>query len=60
MKFLLSINMDNSAFEFPDELPRILRKVADRMGNWDNPKINCVFPIRDINGDTVGRAEFKR
>ncbi len=54
MKFSLEIECDNAAFEDEPatEIGRILREAAKRVedGNID-------FPLRDINGNTVGHAK---
>lgn len=48
--FKLKVTMDNSAFDDREELPRILRALADRLENEKTYMGN----VRDINGNTVG------
>lgn len=47
--FKLSIATGNAAFADPDELPRLLAEVADRVrgGEWSGT-------VRDTNGNRVG------
>lgn len=52
MRFTLTVDLNNSAFEDPDELPRILRRVADDLGL---PVAGDDGSARDLNGNTVGR-----
>ena len=54
--FIVTINTENAAYEDTpgDEVARQLRELANRIEN--NGIGN--FPIRDINGNTVGKAEF--
>ena len=52
MKFRCEFDMDNAAFENPDEAARLLRKIADRVTIQEDSG-----NIRDINGNTVGTWE---
>lgn len=55
--FRLGIATDNAAFEGEtrnDEIARILRALADEIVGASRD----TFPLRDANGNTVGRAEF--
>lgn len=56
MKFTLTIELDNDAFGDPQELARILRKLAD---SPDLPGLGWAaagdtMRVADINGNTVG------
>lgn len=52
-QFKMHVNLDNSAFEDNGELVRILRETADRV-----EKLRTYpFTIRDINGNSVGKAD---
>jgi hypothetical protein len=53
MKFHLEIACDNAAFEDEDELPRLLREVAARLGEG-----RTSGRVRDINGNTVGMYDL--
>ena len=57
MRFTLSINCDNAAFdEYPgcleNEVCRRLKDGARKVGEHDEPY------VKDINGNTVGEASF--
>lgn len=59
MKFTLTIECDNEAFNTPTgtiglEVARILRKLAD----GEPMPADGPYKLRDINGNTVGKAEF--
>lgn len=57
MKFQLEFDADNAAFagnDWQPETVRILTEVARRVEMGDNSGT-----IRDSNGNTVGRFEFK-
>jgi hypothetical protein len=58
MDFTVNINMDNAAFDEPDEeLARILKELASKLessGIWADG-----IALRDINGNKVGNAEVK-
>ena len=49
MAFKMSVTMDNAAFESPEELPEIIRRVADRVADGET-----AGSVRDSNGNTVG------
>lgn len=54
--FTLTIETDNAAFEGPDaiyEVRRILSELG--AGQWSGER---ELAVRDINGNTVGRATF--
>jgi hypothetical protein len=62
MKLLIEIDLDNAAFEKDngvDEVERILTKLMDR----DYPTIpqpsGWTCNLRDINGNTVGKARIQ-
>jgi len=58
MKFELSIDTSNDAFEDPGEIARILRSVADQVDGYGHVlDINDHFWLRDLNGNTVGIAK---
>jgi hypothetical protein len=62
MKLKIEINMDNAAFE-PDngtEAARILRKLADEIDGGHYPASSIVKPLRDYNGNEVGKAKVSR
>ncbi len=56
--FTLTINLDNAAFEeAPDhEVARILKDAAHRIENGFYPEHTGGMVLKDINGNTVGRA----
>lgn len=54
MKFTLTIDSDNEALAHPNELPRILRKVANYIEGGSMPE-----RVRDITGNTVGSIDFE-
>lgn len=59
MRFTLTIECDNAAFaddERAMEVARILREVADECDAYD---IGARIKLRDLNGNTVGRACFE-
>ena len=57
MRYTLTIDLDNAAFEDPAELSRILRMEAARfvMSADAYPHVKTV---QDVNGNTVGQAEI--
>ena len=62
MKFTITINMDNAAFEDGNagpECARILRDLADECDTCDMQP-GPVLSLRDVNGNTVGEAVVKR
>jgi sulfur carrier protein ThiS len=59
MTFKLTINCDNDAFygeQKHEELARILREIADALEEYGGLMGTVV---RDVNGNTVGKASFK-
>ena len=56
MTFKLEINMDNAAFDNPDELSWILHRISEYANKRDYQNNDIV---RDSNGNTVGRWEIK-
>ena len=56
MRFVLTIDMDNAAFEeVPSvEVARILRDVAERIEYHPNFSPGHSQPVHDINGNLVG------
>jgi hypothetical protein len=58
LKLKIEITMDNAAFE-PDngsEAARILRALADEIDGGNYPVCGIVKPLRDLNGNEVGKA----
>lgn len=67
MKFTLTINCNGSAFDPEDEavgkppqveVARILHFYADRIGAVGGVEAGDYWPMLDLNGNTIGRAEF--
>ena len=66
MKFTLTINTDNAAFEEDrcEELAGLLRDVARRITRYHANTYNEAntmgfsFAVRDRSGNTIGRAEL--
>ena len=60
MKFTLTLDTDNAAFEDDrgQEIARILKQTAQRMTRMAGAT-GFSFPIRDTNGNTVGRADLQ-
>lgn len=56
MELIISIKMDNAAFDGCRgfEAARILRELADKIE--DDPLSELSLPVRDYNGNRVGRA----
>lgn len=54
--FRLEIDTSNAAFDYPDELSRIVRGVARTIE--DPPLRRTKGGVRDMNGNLVGRWEF--
>lgn len=54
-KIIIEIDTVNSAFEGceQNEVARILRKLADDLENYNEPKT-----LSDINGNKVGKVEI--
>jgi hypothetical protein len=62
-KFTLTISTDNAAFEADDlgiEIARILRGVADSTERGIDPKRFFTLPLRDVNGNTVGKYTYTK
>lgn len=55
MKFSLTIEMDNDAFDDPEELPLQLRTLADHI--TDEPARGR-WAVYDSNGNRVGSAMY--
>ena len=58
MKVSITINTDNAAFDGPElegEVARILRMAANKIIDGERS-----FNLKDINGNTVGKVEFKK
>ena len=57
MRFQVDIATNGAAFEGPGEpggeVARILRDLADRVEDGGNS-----FPLRDVNGNRVGSADY--
>lgn len=55
--FVLTIGTDSAAFEEDPtaEVARILRALADRL---EGASPDEDYPLRDLNGNQVGEAEF--
>lgn len=51
MKFILTIDLDNAAFEHPGELPARLHEIAERV---EAANLNQGQNVMDSNGNTVG------
>jgi hypothetical protein len=48
--FKLEIDNDNAAFEYPSELPRMIREVARKVEEG-----HMSGTVKDINGNTCGK-----
>lgn len=63
-KFTITINTDNAAFDDApgQEIGRILRTIADSVeGSMSGTSIRYfTTPVRDINGNTVGKFVFTK
>jgi len=59
-KFKIEISTDNAAFDGDpgNELAFILRKIADAVADGMSPKDYFTKPVRDTNGNTVGKYSF--
>jgi hypothetical protein len=59
-KMKLEIATDNAAFgeEPGQELALILREIANHLEAGMNPKAYFTAPIRDTNGNTVGKYSY--
>ena len=56
-RFVANISLNNSAFEDPNELPRILRAMAQDIEN--DPEYDRFRNAKDINGNIVGIYAIK-
>ena len=60
-RFFIEISLDNAAFEHnaSEEVARILREIANKVGlfSWLNEK--TAYPVRDVNGNTCGRYGYE-
>lgn len=54
MKFKCNLSMDNAAFDDPDELARVLRRIADEVTTGVGRQSVGEYPVRDINGNSIG------
>jgi hypothetical protein len=54
VKFSAHIKMDNAAFDDPEELARVLRRIADEVTTGVGRQSVGDYPVRDINGNSVG------
>lgn len=52
--FTMEINCSNAAFDNPDELPRLIHSVADRIAAYNTTGAYII----DANGNNVGRYDF--
>ena len=62
-KFTVTINTDNAAFEGGDlgiEIARILREIADKAEQGIMTTRFVTVPVRDINGNTVGKYVYTK
>jgi hypothetical protein len=60
MKFKLEIDMGNDAFHDCGEIEvcRILRDLTERM-TLGEAVAKTTYNLRDVNGNSVGKAEFR-
>lgn len=60
MKFKIEIDMGNDAFHgYPEvEVCRIIRELTERMTLGD-AVAKTTYYLRDVNGNNVGKAEFR-
>ena len=56
-RFVANISLNNSAFEDPGELPRILRAMAEDIEN--SPEYDRFRNAKDTNGNIVGTYAIK-
>lgn len=56
--FRILIDTDNDAFVEPGEIARILRVAAEWSEDALNSDLRDGLALRDINGNTVGRAQM--
>ena len=55
MKLRIAIQMDNTAFEDPSEIGRILQQFGDQVANGMMLSPEHSAPLLDINGNKVGK-----
>ena len=63
MKFVITINMSNDAFQDGGngtEVARILEDLASETRYEELDSIGVWCTLRDINGNTVGKAQVKK
>jgi hypothetical protein len=61
MEAKITVNMDNAAFEGDDaafELADCLRQLAMTLDYDAQVRAGYIEPIRDLNGNTVGKLEI--
>ncbi len=58
MQFKLKIQMGNDAMLTVTDVAKSLRVLANSLDEHGDANTNAYYPIRDINGNTVGRAKF--
>lgn len=58
MNCTIKINMDNDSFSDPNELPRILTALANRIRSAGGT-LPDKFPLTDSNGNRVGSITVK-
>lgn len=56
MQLIINMNLDNAAFDDPDELKRILEDIANRAVI---EPYSYMIGIRDINGNRIGYYELE-
>lgn len=58
MKLRITIEMDNAAFDDPDEPERILKQISRNWRLGLDYADGC--PVKDINGNTCGTVKVTR
>lgn len=58
MKATISIQMDGAAFEDPQELPRILKDLAERLEQRGSFESGDSESVLDMNGNNVGMLKI--
>lgn len=58
MKATISVSMDNAAFEDAQELPRILKDLAERLEQRGSFESGDSESVRDSNGNNVGMLKI--
>jgi hypothetical protein len=58
MKATISIQMDGAAFEDPQELPRILKDLAERLEQRGSFESGDSESVLDMNGNHVGMLKI--